>query len=202
MSAKRRVSLRVQVKREINLWCLFALDGMSLFARTVTPLQILPSAEALEHAEGTDAQLTGHLSAWREDIGVARLLFTHIKNRAKLEAIWRDDALWDEVYAEVSNYLRYQVAIDDLISQSSLRWKIQRMGSVDRAVLRLGTYELCFHEKTPARAVLNQAIELGKRYGSSESSRFINGVLDRVAQELERIKRRADPAGKVSITRK
>ena len=74
------------------------------------------------------------------------------------------------------------------------------MGAVDRAALRLGTYELCFRRDIAARVVLNESVELGKRYGSAESGRFINGVLDRIAQELGCIKRRSPhPGAKISV---
>ena len=61
------------------------------------------------------------------------------------------------------------------------------MNSVDRNVLRVATYELAFSEDIPGRAILNEAIEIAKRYGSEDSGRFVNGILDRVAHELGRL---------------
>jgi transcription antitermination factor NusB len=139
--------------------------------------------------------LREQISFWRSDLGIAKLSFSQVKKRQQLEKIWEDDSLWSEVHQTLETLLRYQGSIDTLISQSSLRWKLGRMGNVDRAVLRLGTYELCFHENLPARALLNEAVELGKRYGSAESGRFINGVLDRVAQDLARIEKRSESGG-------
>src|SRR5438105_36175 len=74
-----------------------------------------------------------------------------------------------------------RVQIDDLIQQSSTNWKLDRMARVDRNILRLAVYELLRRGDVPVRVTLNEAIELGKKYGSEESSAFVNGVLDRIA---------------------
>ncbi|MEZ6139480.1 MAG: transcription antitermination factor NusB [Zavarzinella sp.] len=79
----------------------------------------------------------------------------------------------------------HQSKIDALISQSSENWKIQRMAPTDRNVLRMGTYEMEFAPtKTPAPVALDEAIELSRRYGSADSSSFVNGVLDKIYQHL------------------
>ena len=74
-----------------------------------------------------------------------------------------------------------RAAIDELIQQSSTHWKLDRMARVDRNILRLAVYEILRRADVPVRVTLNEAIELGKKYGSEESSSFVNGVLDRVA---------------------
>ena len=61
------------------------------------------------------------------------------------------------------------------------------MARVDRNVLRLAAYELVFEPDIPTRATLNEAIEIAKRYGSVDSGKFVNGILDRIAQELDRV---------------
>lgn len=72
-------------------------------------------------------------------------------------------------------------SIDELIQKSSTHWKLDRMARVDRNILRLAVYEILRRADVPVRVTLNEAIELGKKYGSEESSSFVNGVLDRVA---------------------
>lgn len=74
--------------------------------------------------------------------------------------------------------------VDPLIRRASLNWRIDRMAMVDRNILRLATYELMAVPDTPVKVVLNEAIELSKRYGSEDSSAFVNGVLDKVASIL------------------
>jgi len=70
--------------------------------------------------------------------------------------------------------------IDSLIEKQSERWKISRMPVTDRNILRLAVYELLYREDIPSRVTLNEAIELGKRFGTEESGAFINGVLDNI----------------------
>ena len=74
-----------------------------------------------------------------------------------------------------------RTAIDELIQKSSTHWKLDRMARVDRNILRLAVYEILRRADVPLRVTLNEAIELGKKYGSEESSAFVNGVLDKVA---------------------
>ena len=71
--------------------------------------------------------------------------------------------------------------IDELIQKSSSNWKLDRMARVDRNILRLAVYEILRRADVPVRVTLNEAIELGKKFGSEESSAFVNGVLDKIA---------------------
>ena len=71
--------------------------------------------------------------------------------------------------------------IDKLIEEHSHNWRLDRMARVDRSVLRVAVYELRFRDDIPKKVTLNEAVELGKRFGTEESSAFINGVLDRIA---------------------
>ena len=76
--------------------------------------------------------------------------------------------------------------IDALIERCSTNWRLDRMPRVDRNVLRLACFELMHSADVPTKVVINEAIELGKRYGSEESGAFINGILDKVAGEVRR----------------
>lgn len=71
--------------------------------------------------------------------------------------------------------------IDALIASASKNWRIDRMSRVDRNILRLGTCELIAFPDVPVKVVINEAVELAKRFGTAESSAFVNGVLDRIA---------------------
>lgn len=71
------------------------------------------------------------------------------------------------------------------IIQSNLKnWKINRLSKVDHTILLLSTYELCFDKTTPSNIVLNEAIEISKKFGSLESKSFINGLLDAIVKKL------------------
>jgi N utilization substance protein B len=74
--------------------------------------------------------------------------------------------------------------VDDWIARAAEHWSLARLSATDRSVLRAGVAELIGRPGTPARVVLDEAIEIAKRYGSEESGKFVNGVLDRVARLL------------------
>ena len=74
--------------------------------------------------------------------------------------------------------------IDSLISDSSENWTIARMSRVDKSILRMAVYELLFFRDIPPKVTLNEAIDLGKVYGSENSGAFINGILDALYGKL------------------
>jgi len=76
--------------------------------------------------------------------------------------------------------------LDERIRAASQNWRIERMARIDRNALRLGTYELLTRTDVPRAVVLDEAVELAKRFGGEESSKFVNGVLDRIADDLGR----------------
>jgi N utilization substance protein B len=77
-----------------------------------------------------------------------------------------------------------QAKVDDIITRYTEHWDLDRMAVVDRNILRLAVYELGWRAETPPKVVINEAIEIAKKFGTRESSRFINGILDRVHREL------------------
>ena len=82
----------------------------------------------------------------------------------------------------VLGVLNHWDEINGLIEQSADHWKLSRMAKVDLTILRMATYELLFCPDIPISVSMDEAIEIGKRYGSDDSAAFINGVLDQVAQ--------------------
>ena len=77
-----------------------------------------------------------------------------------------------------------QAKVDEIIGQYAEHWDLGRMAVVDRNILRLAVYELLWRADVPAKVAINEAIEIAKKFGTGESSRFINGVLDRIHKEL------------------
>ena len=73
--------------------------------------------------------------------------------------------------------------IDAEISNSAHKWELKRIAFVDRAILRLATYELK-HTETPKKVIINEAIELAKKFGENKSKGFINGLLDSLSQNM------------------
>jgi N utilization substance protein B len=84
----------------------------------------------------------------------------------------------------VEGYTEHAARIDELLAGYSVGWTLDRMPVVDRNVLRLAVFELAHRSDTPVNVVIDEAIELGKKYGSESSGAFVNGVLDRIAAGL------------------
>ena len=84
----------------------------------------------------------------------------------------------------VKDTLERMEEIDRHIQNASLKWEISRMAAVDRNVLRLAVAELTGASPKPVRVVLNEAIELAKKFGGEESGNFVNGLLDRIRIDL------------------
>jgi N utilization substance protein B len=86
----------------------------------------------------------------------------------------------------VNGVIEARADIDGAIEQFSAHWKLHRMSCVDRNTLRIGVYELLFCPDIPAKVSINEAINLGKKFGTEESGSFINGILDSVRLAIGR----------------
>jgi N utilization substance protein B len=119
-----------------------------------------------------------------------------------LEEFWRNFRFRDDVlgepYEEIIEPVPYDIrrfteelvlgavshleTIDPLIAELSTNWSIDRMARVDLAILRLGAFELLYRQDIPASVIINEAIEIGKRFGTRETPSFINGILDKISR--------------------
>jgi N utilization substance protein B len=77
-----------------------------------------------------------------------------------------------------------QVELDDTIRRYARDWKLERMPALDRALLRLGVFELVHRPDIPAGAAISEAVELAKRFSTEESGRFVNGMLSAIADDV------------------
>jgi N utilization substance protein B len=98
------------------------------------------------------------------------------------EGVERDDFV-ERLVLGVSEHRK---EIDRLIERYSENWRLDRMNMIDRNILRMAAFELLHCEDIPPKVTLNEAIDLGKRYGTDESGSFINGILDRIQNEVIR----------------
>ncbi|MFA6956645.1 MAG: transcription antitermination factor NusB [Thermoanaerobaculia bacterium] len=76
--------------------------------------------------------------------------------------------------------LEKQTDIDKILVEQTENWRIERMAVVDRNLIRMAIYEMLYLDDTPKLVILDEAIEIGKRFGTNKSSQFINGILDGV----------------------
>jgi transcription antitermination protein NusB len=105
------------------------------------------------------------------------------------ETFWRAA---DEVKPEVRGFaedlfrvaIEHHEKIDELIKQNSLHWRIERMPAVDRNLLRMAVAEMLGFKGTPFPIVINEALEIARRYSAPESINFLNGMLDSIAHAL------------------
>jgi N utilization substance protein B len=84
-------------------------------------------------------------------------------------------------------------AVDARIRSASTNWRLERMTRVDRNLLRMGAWELEHRRDIPRAVVIDEAVEIAKRYGAEDSGAFVNGVLDRIAEDLGRIDEPVEP---------
>jgi len=107
----------------------------------------------------------------------------------------------DRAYADalVRGVAASLTRLDQLVSAASSNWRLERMTRVDRNLLRLGAHELVARQEVPRAVVLDEAVELAKRFGTAESGAFVNGVLDRVADDCGRVDEDRD--GRAAATR-
>ncbi len=82
----------------------------------------------------------------------------------------------------VAGVKEHLAKIDEAISAAADNWRVDRMAAIDRNILRLGVYEMIICREIPSKVAINEALELAKRYSTAQSSRFVNGILDRVLQ--------------------
>lgn len=83
--------------------------------------------------------------------------------------------------------------IDDQIGQFAPEWPSDQIAIIDRNILRIAVWEMVFSSETPVKVIINEAVEMGKLYGSDSSSRFINGVLGSLVNNLNQIRQKLNP---------
>ena len=86
----------------------------------------------------------------------------------------------------VTGAVEHVEEIDEMIKRHAEHWRLDRMATVDRNLLRLATQEFLYEKETPKTVVINEAIEIARRFSAEESPQFINGILDSIKKELER----------------
>jgi N utilization substance protein B len=106
-----------------------------------------------------------------------------------LESIAENDQIGGKVIkharALVGAALENRESIDAMIARKAVNWELRRMAAVDRNVLRLATAELvCFRGQVPFKVAIDEAVELAKAYGTDDSGKFVNGILDSIRKDI------------------
>ncbi|MBM4152511.1 MAG: transcription antitermination factor NusB [Kiritimatiellaceae bacterium] len=122
-----------------------------------------------------------------DDLELALVDFWSDEDRKPSE---RDSTYVNEVVRGVISKRR---EIDRTISSYTQNWDMERLGVLDRTILRVATYEMLFRHDIPPVVSINEAVEIAKAYINKEAGRFVNGVLDRIQKELNRPARSTNP---------
>ncbi len=138
-------------------------------------LQVLFSLEFGKSEPGVEAEA---VSVGSGDVARAQAAFDEVGVHFELPEGAR--AFAKELVLGVANH---RAALDALVAEHARNWRIERMASVDRNVLRLGAYELA-HGEAPVPVVIDESVELARRFGGDRSPAFVNGVLDAIAAHV------------------
>jgi transcription antitermination factor NusB len=130
----------------------------------------------------TEARELAMQALYQLDVQGAELL-NRIDEFFKLNS--NDDLVRQLARQWMSGTWQNLAACDELILGSSLKWQVARLSQVDRAIMRLSVYQLKFCSDIPPKVVINEAIELAKKYSTESAPSFVNGVLDAVLKKLE-----------------
>ena len=85
--------------------------------------------------------------------------------------------------ALIKKFLLHEKEVDELLKKISAHWAPERMAVIDKNIIRLGICELLFNSTTPPKVVINEAVEIAKKFGTEESPDFINGILDKILKD-------------------
>jgi N utilization substance protein B len=111
-------------------------------------------------------------------------------NNKDLEDFWSDKRESEDVkkFAEdlVKGTIKRLDDIDSKIEKVAENWALKRMAAVDRNILRFAVYEILYRQDIPSAVTINEALEIAKKFSSSEAAPFINGILDRLAKEVSK----------------
>ena len=105
----------------------------------------------------------------------------------RFEHLKMDDSLKQFISQIVSGVIEFAAILDGFIIEFAPEWPLDQVAIIDRNLLRIALWEIAVYQKTPIKVVVNEAVELAKLYGSEGSSRFINGVLGGLIDNLDEI---------------
>lgn len=115
---------------------------------------------------------------WAENAGVDLLLRVVLEHFPPVSPV--DEETLNFARSLVNAVIEHKEETDAAIKKHARNWRLDRMSSIDRNILRLGVAEILYFPEVPPKVAINEAVELAKKFGNSESSSFVNGILDGV----------------------
>lgn len=110
-----------------------------------------------------------------------------------LRAFWAAESGTEETVKEFATQLVKSVKdnikeIDNIISKYATNWQIERMAVIDRNILRIATFEILYLSDIPPKVSINEAVDIAKKYGDTNSGKFVNGILDKISRVKKEIR--------------
>ncbi len=122
-----------------------------------------------------------------------QLDFNSSESAQTINHYWRNKKIAPEIkeYGQwlVKGIISHQKEIDKIIQSFSEHWRLSRMAVVDRNILRMAIFELLYEGNVAPAIVINEAIEIAKKYSGQQAALFVNGILDAISKKLESIKK-------------
>ncbi|MEF3168475.1 MAG: transcription antitermination factor NusB [Deltaproteobacteria bacterium] len=119
-----------------------------------------------------------YLLEWTKDMEVESAFRTVLEHFPPQSPV--DEETWNFARSLVNTVMEHAVETDTDIRKHAKNWRLDRMSSIDRNILRIGVAEILYCPDVPPKVAINEAVELAKKYGNSESCSFVNGILDGV----------------------
>lgn len=105
------------------------------------------------------------------------------QNRIQLFKLMFEFSFDKKIPQKIKPIIKKLTSIDKLIAKHAPEWPINKLNKVDLALLRLSIFELKYNQKTPTKVVIDEAVEIGKKFGTEKTSKFVNGVLNSLIHE-------------------
>ncbi|MFH1790761.1 MAG: transcription antitermination factor NusB [Candidatus Omnitrophota bacterium] len=105
-----------------------------------------------------------------------------------MDDFWKNQGVKNDEVREFASYLVAGVtenihAIDEMLRKYATNWQLERMAVVDKNIMRIAAFELLYADNIPAKVTINEAVEMAKKYGDKDSSKFVNGILDKINKD-------------------
>lgn len=143
----------------------------------------------VRHRDGSGHEAALSMKRRRAREYALQLLFQseYLSDQVDLGLFWKDKEAEPDVVEFANSIFRGTLKnleeIDTQLASYTEHWSLQRLATVDRCIMRAGAYEILFRDDIPYAVSINEALEIAKKFSTTESSAFINGVLDRLAKQ-------------------
>lgn len=121
---------------------------------------------------------------WNTIENIDKVVMEYARDLAS-EVIPEDDPALAFGQSRLQGVLTHKAEIDSILKKNAEHWRLDRMASVDKNILRIGAFELCYCPDIPPKVAINEALELAKKFCGEESSAFVNGILDSILRHRE-----------------